>query len=163
MAKVACYLLYGLGGRTWSAGIADKLGPKVRVLPNVWCPPTYQWGDWNSIVENIKANLPDTKIVIAGHSLGANVIGYIAQAVPNRSIDLVIGYDPSIWYPVPKLPKTVRKAICFHGMNWLNPIGHALYSGSQNLVTYNTWDLHTNIDDDNDLHAIAVKEIKTLL
>lgn len=158
-----CYLLYGLGGRAWSAGIADNLGPKLRVLPGVFCPRTYNWNDWESIVAFIKRRGGDNKLAVMGHSLGANVIGYIARALPDRKIDLVVGYDPSIWYPCPELPQNVQKAICFHGVNWLNPIGHALYRGSKNLITYNTWDEHTAIDDDNGLHGIAVKAVRELL
>jgi len=157
------YLLYGLGGRMWSAGIADNLGPKIRKLKGVFCPPTYNWSDWEKIVAAVKRRGGDNKLGFAGHSLGGNVIGNIAQALPDRKIDLVVGYDPSIWYPCPELPQNVQKAICFHGVNWLNPIGHALYTGSRNLVTYNTWDEHTAIDDDNGLHGIAVNEIKRLL
>lgn len=157
------YLMYGLGGRMWSAGIADKLGPKLRVFPGVFCPPTYHWNDWGKIVSFINRRGGDNKLAIMGNSLGANVIGYIARALPNKKIDLVVGYDPSIWYPVPILPQNVQKAICFHGVNWLNPIGHALYSGSKNLITYNTWDEHTAVDDDNGLHGIAVKAVKELL
>jgi hypothetical protein len=160
------YLMYRLGGRAWSAGIADNLGPKLRVLPGVFCPPTYNWSDWQKIVDFINRRGGENKIAIAGHSLGANVIPEIAAAIYPRKVSLVVGYDPSIWYPCPALPSNVERAICFHGVNWLNPIGHALYrneSTNTTIETVNTWTLHASIDDDNGLHGIAVRAVKELL
>jgi len=167
MARVAAILMYGLGGRAWSAGIADKLGPKLRVLPNVFCPPTYHWTDWPKIVDAIHGQPSGMKIVVAGHSMGANEIPNVAAAIAPLVLDLAIGYDPTIWFPCAALTPNVRKAICFHSVNWLNPIGHAIFSAVDPrrtmLTTYDTPDLHTDIDDDDGLHGIVVSAIKTLL
>ena len=103
----------------------------------------------------------DSKFVVAGHSLGANVIGWIASGIAPRKLSLAVGYDPSIWYPVAPIPANVEKTILFHGVNWLNPIGHALYTGN-NIIEYDTNDLHTDIDDDNGLHGITVNAVKAL-
>ncbi len=164
-AKVAAFIGYGLGGRTWSAGMEDLLARKLRAL-GVYTPPTYQWTDWQLQARNIRAQLAGTKIVIAGHSMDANELPNIAAAA-GRPIDLLAGYDPTIWYPCPLIPANIKLALCFHGVNWLNPIGHARYGVADarktKLVTYNTADLHTDIDDDNGLHGITVNAVRALL
>jgi len=164
-AKVAAFIGYGLGGRAWSAGMEDLLAKKLRAL-GCDCPPTYQWTDWQRQARDIRAQSAATKIVIAGHSMDANELPNIAAAAV-RPIDLLAGYDPTIWYPCSLIPANVKRALCFHGVNWLNPIGHARYGVADarktKLVTYNTTDLHENIDDDNGLHGIVINAVRTLL
>jgi hypothetical protein len=38
-ARIAAFIGYGLGGRTWSAGMEDLLAKKLRAL-GCDCPPT---------------------------------------------------------------------------------------------------------------------------
>jgi len=165
MAKVAAFVGYGLGGRAWSAGMEDLLAKKLRAL-GVYCPDTYQWTDWQQQARDIRQQQLSTKIVITGHSMDANELPNIAAAA-GRMIDLLVGYDPTIWYACPLIPSNVKQAILFHGVNWLNPIGHARYgvvdASKTKLVTYNTSDLHTDIDDDNGLHGITIAAVKALL
>lgn len=166
MMKAACFLGYGLGRRAWSAGIADRLGPKLRVIPGVYCPFTFNYDDIDKVADAIDAIPASVPIALMGHSLFANNIPKIAAVVSPRTIALVVGYDPSIFATCPAIPANVKTAICFHGMNWLNPIGHALYTVADprktTLTTIKTWDTHTDIDDDDGLHGIAVAAFKKL-
>jgi hypothetical protein len=163
-ARVAAFIGYGVGGRFWSGGM-DLLAQKLRAL-GCFCPPTYRWRDWSTQARAIRAESNDTKIVIAGHSLDANLVPRIAAAA-GRSIDLLVGYDPTLWYPCPRIPKNVKAAICFHGVNWLNPLGHARYAvadpAATKLTIYNTSKLHHRIDDDNNLHRITVNTVRELM
>ncbi len=165
MAKVAAFVGYGIGGRFWSAGMEGRLAAGIRAL-GCYCPPTYRWIDWQAQIRDIRAQPAGTRIVIAGHSLDANLAPSIAMAA-GRPIDLVAGYDPTIWWPCPPIPTNVKQAICFHGVNWLNPIGHARYTladpAKTRLATYKTADLHHKIDDNDELHGITINAVKALL
>ena len=88
--KKYVYIMYGLGGRLFSAGMEDVLGANLRTLPNIVCPPTRQYYQWESIVDEIKNQPKNSKTIVIGHSLGAAKATLISDHVP---VDLVVLYD----------------------------------------------------------------------
>lgn len=89
MRVVRCYCMYGLGGPIWSGGIEYVLAANLRKIPGVICPPTYRYGDWRLIVEDIKRTPNDIHVVI-GHSMGAASATYVTDYV---KVDLLVLYD----------------------------------------------------------------------
>lgn len=161
------YVLYGLGGRTWSSGM-ESLEVKFRKAGFDTGKKVWQWGDWKAIVEDIKKIGPNVPVIIAGHSMGANAASWIAASLPNRNIKYIFGYDPTIWSPVTAFNSNVENAYCFHGINWLNPVGHALYSKLDNnkkttIKTISTSIIHSLIDDNTKFHDLVVSETKRVL
>ena len=107
MAKaVRVYVMYGLGGRWWSAGMEDVLAVNLRKIKGVICPPTFQYGHWQIIVEAIK-NSPNDIHVVAAHSLGAVRATQITDYV---KVDLLVLYDLAGGAPS-KLGKNTGKCI----------------------------------------------------
>lgn len=165
MAKpVRAYVMYGLGGAIFSSGM-NVLASQLRKIGAV-VPDVYRWTQWRDIVSDIEKTPADAKIIIAGHSMGANAATWIAEAT-RRQISLIAAYDPTIWAEVTPLGRNVAKAINFHGVSWFSLVGHAQLSVSAGfkgeLKTFNTSDRHEIIDDDNGLHAITVAEVKKLI
>lgn len=168
MAAVKIYVMYGLGGRTWSSGMEDNLAKKLRALgPHVEVPPTYSWAAYDAITNDINGKVPlGTKVVIIGHSMGGNSATWIASGV-KRSVDLLVAYDPTIWSSVYQIKSNVKKAIGIHGNDFWSFVGKAYLSlapGSKTqLTTIETNDPHVYIDDDNALHAKTIAAVKELL
>lgn len=84
------YLMYGLGGSIWSGGMETVLGAGIRAIPNVICPPTRQYYEWEEIVDEIKRQPKGSKTVVIGHSMGAASATYVTDYV---YVDLVVLYD----------------------------------------------------------------------
>lgn len=88
------------------------------------------------------------KRVILGYSNGGSELTYVCQM--GFPVDLALALDPTIWLSMVPLGKNVRRAICFHDTNPLNPVGHAYlkkgpdFNGT--LITIDTSDLHLNVD-----------------
>lgn len=84
------YIMYGLGGRLFSSGMEDVLASNIRRLPNIVCPPTRQYYQWESIVDEIKAQPKNSRSIVIGHSMGAASATYVSDRVP---VDLLVLYD----------------------------------------------------------------------
>lgn len=154
------WIMYGAGGRAYSAGMEDKLAARVRTISGTMCPPTRPYEKWKEIVEGIRAHLDDKHIII-GHSLGAAACTWIAnQGYP---IDLLVGYDPTMWSRK-TVPATVKRVIEFHGHSWVNPFGlNLLKSGYKgHFEFHSSGDAHIAFDDDLKLHAITLGAIVPL-
>jgi len=172
MPAVRVYPLYGFLGAPfpWGFGFStgiDVLGEKLKKL-GVAVRATKGWTEWTQHVDDIKAQPAKTRIVLIGHSMGANATTWIAQALPAREIALIGAFDCEYKSapPVP-LGANVKKAVCFYGTNWWNPIGHgqlkagAGFTGAlQNIPTNLT---HADIDDDAGMHGVIVAAVKSLL
>lgn len=89
--EIYVYILYGLGGRLFSAGMEDVLGATIRsVVPNVICPPARSFMSWEGVIDDIKKQPEKSRTVVVGHSLGASTATYIGSAV---DVDLLVLYD----------------------------------------------------------------------
>lgn len=156
-------------GFGYSTGI-DTLGTK---LASIGClvAKTMGWTEWKKVSAVASNNI--RPIVLVGHSMGANACTWIAEAMPNVIVDLLIAFDPEPGIgtlgtmPCSPLGANVRKAVLFHGTNYWNPVGHGyLTKGDKfrgELQEYNSSDLHAAIDDDTELHKICLDAVRKLL
>lgn len=169
MPKLKIYIMYGLGGRMWSAGMEDNLAKKLRALSkDIDVPPTYGWGSYDAITADINGKVAlGTKVAVIGHSMGGNAATWIANSA-RRAINLLVAYDPTVWSSVQPIPSRVKTAIGIHGNDFWSFVGKAyLAKASGNtttkLTTIETSDPHVAIDDDNALHAKTIAAVKELL
>ncbi len=171
--QIRFYVMYGLiggplpYGLNYSAGL-DVLAEGIRALgQNVSVLPAFGWSEWKKIVSDIRKQLESTRIVICGHSMGANQTAAVAAALGDSAVDLVAAFDPTIWYPVRDLGANVKRAICFHSTNVFSPFGHGkLKPGADfhgRLETFDTNDRHENVDDNLRLHAITIDAVRELI
>lgn len=168
---IRCYLMKGLlgfpppWGFDYSAGL-DVLAKKLAAVTDVSVARMFGWTEWRTIVSAIQPRPANEGQVIIGHSMGANSAPSVAASF-KRSVALVVGFDPTIWSYTPYVPVNVHKAICFHGTNWTNIVGHQLYEvvdpKKTKLEKYDTATLHQNIDDENFFHEIVVDAVKAAL
>ena len=172
-SRLCFYAMYGLiggplpYGLNYSGGL-DVLAESIRALgSNVSVPPTFDWSKWRKIVSDIRKQPDDTRIVICGHSMGANQAAAVAAALDNRPVDLIAAFDPTMWYPVHDLGANVKRAICFHSTNVFSPFGHGkLRAGADfqgRLETIDSDDRHENIDDNLSLHRITIDAVQELM
>jgi hypothetical protein len=86
--------------------------------------------------------------------------------VGERRIDLIVAFDPTVWYPTEALGANVKRAISFRGTNILSPVGHGtLRAGSGfagKLERFDVPDRHEIIDDNEDLHATVIEVVSAL-
>lgn len=173
MAKIRCYSMYGLIGGPFPYGLyysrgLDVLAEKIRALdPNIEMLPSFGFGEWKSIVADIKKQPNDTRIVIFGHSMGANQAAAAAATLSDRRVDLIAAFDPTIWYPVENLGANVSRALWFRGTNIFSPFGHGrLKAGADFKGKLERFDIgarHEDIDDSEKLHAIVLGAIRELI
>jgi alpha-beta hydrolase superfamily lysophospholipase len=151
----------------YSRGL-DVLAEKLRKLdPDVAVPPSFGFSEWRTIVGDIKKQSGETRIVIFGHSMGANQALTAAAALGKHTVDLVAAFDPTIWYPVEALGANVARALWFRGTNIFSPFGHGrLKAGAGfkgKLERFDVSNRHENIDDNERLHAIVLDAVRALL
>lgn len=172
MAKVRCYGMYGLIGGPFPYGLyysggMDTLAKKIRALgANFEVPPTFGFGQWRAIARDIRAQPDETRIAIYGHSMGAN-LAPAAAARAKRRVDLVVAFDPTVWYPVAEIGANVARAISFHGTSFVSLVGHGeLKAGAGfkgRIEKFKTADRHEVIDDNEKLHAIVLDAVRALV
>lgn len=157
------FIMYGAGGRTYSAGMEDKLAKQLRSLPGVVVPPTIVYERWKTLIKPIDNPPLSDKVVVIGHSMGATACTWVANAV-SRPIDLIVAYDPTLWSRQ-TVPAHVKWVIEYHGHTWVNPFGVSLlksrYAGHFETHTFGS-EAHIAVDDDMRLHAITVAAIQGL-
>jgi pimeloyl-ACP methyl ester carboxylesterase len=173
MAKARCYAMYGLIGGPFPYGLyysrgLDVLAEKLRKLdPNVEVPPSFGFSQWRAIVADIGKQPNETRVVIFGHSMGANQALAAAVALGKRRVDLIAAFDPTMWYPVEALGANVARALWFRGTSILSPFGHGrLKAGAGfngKLERFDVSDRHETIDDNEKLHAIVLDAVRALL
>ena len=172
MALTKCYAMYGLIGGPfpygfyYSAGL-DALGKKLKKIgPGVQVLPTFGFSEWRKIAEDIKLQAKDTRIVIYGHSMGANLCLAAAAAVKERRIDLIAAFDPTFWYPRKQVGGNVQHLIWFRGTSLFSIAGHGnIKANSKFAGRFERHDVrqrHEKIDDNSDLHAIVISAVEKL-
>jgi pimeloyl-ACP methyl ester carboxylesterase len=171
MAIVRCYGMYGLIGGPFPYGLnysggLDVLANKIRALgENFEVPPTFGFGQWRKIADDIRRQPDTTRVVIYGHSMGANLATSAARRAKRR-VDLLVAFDPTVWYPIAELGANVARAVSFQGTSFLSVVGHgALRAGSGfegKLEKLNVADRHELIDDNEELHAFVLDAVRAL-
>ncbi|SRR5579885_737166 len=172
MEEIRVYGMYGLLGGPfpygfyYSAGL-DVLGKKIRALgPHIEVLPTFGFSEWKKIVDDAKRKPQETRIVIYGHSMGANLAAAAAKALAPRPVDLLVAFDPTVWYPVETLGANIRRAIWAHGTNVFSPFGHGRVSPGAGFrgefKRIDVGDRHELIDDNEKLHAIVLEAVRAL-
>jgi hypothetical protein len=173
MTKIRGYAMYGLIGGPFPYGLyysggMDVLAGKIRALgANVEMLPTFGFSEWKKIANDIQKQPSETKIVIYGHSMGANQITAAANALGSRRVDLIAAFDPTIWYPTNDVGANVQRAIWFHGNSFFSPVGHGrLKAGAGfkgKIEKYDIGERHEIIDDNEQTHAIVLDAVRALL
>lgn len=155
------YIIYGLGNGIWSGGMESVLGAGVRTLPNVICPPAYNYYDWEDVVDAIKKQPEGSKTVVVGHSLGAAKGTRITDYC---RVDLLVLYDLA-GAPPSKLGKNTGRCIdIYDTIPDLVPEWRVqAVAGHENKIErwYSRYG-HTGQDDSVDLMRKVVAEIKKL-
>lgn len=172
MAVTKCYAMYGLIGGPfpygfyYSAGLdalgkkLEKIGPRIQVLP------TFGFSEWRKIAKDIQRQSQDTRIVIYGHSMGANHCMAVASVVKGRRIDLIAAFDPTLWYPRKRVGANVQHLIWFRGKSLFSIAGHGNIKANSRFVgrfdRYDVRQKHEKIDDNPELHEIVISTVKKL-
>lgn len=151
----------GMGGKLTSAGV-DKMArdaaarwPKEYI--RIW-----DWDDCRYAQGRIMMHPQDDCVCLVGYSMGANAVTWIPEWYERR-YDLIVGLDPTVWSWIAPFQGYVQKAICYHDLNPVNMVGHAIYSFAPvvkperlklkslvkpkgTLETEDIWDLHLSVD-----------------
>lgn len=154
-------LMYGLGDASTSAGM-DVLAAALRALsPRLIVAPTVSWTARDELAKRIRLRNARRNMLF-GNSMGANAIPMVTNGCPGISFDLIGGYDPTIWWTCPAFGGNVAHGINYHGVNWINPIGHALYTPAfaGQIEVVNTSTIHQNVDDDLALHRHTLDVVR---
>lgn len=161
-ASIYVFLMYGLGDEWTSAGM-DVLAASIKARgPRFVVAPTVSWTNRAAVVDKIGKLPKGSLVMLFGNSMGANAIPMVTNAVGDRvRIILVGGYDPTIWWSCPAFGTNVERGILYHGINWLNPIGHARYTEAYpgQIEVVKTSTLHGSVDDDLRLHRHTLDAI----
>lgn len=173
MSSVRCYALYGLLGGPFPFGIyysagLDALSKRLSTISSeVEILPSFGWTEWRHIVRDIGNQSEKTRIVMYGHSMGANQLPLIASRAWPRKIDLIAAFDPTIWYPIPSVRENVKNLIWFRGISFLSIAGHGRMKVSKPFTgKFTRIDLgqrHEKIDDNKKAHDLIVTEVCKLL
>jgi hypothetical protein len=164
-APVQLDILEGLGDDTTSPGclvIAAEARKISGVTAVVW-----KWYQWEQVIAARKKLPADRLWAVVGYSNGASEAEQVAA--PGITVDLLVALDPTIWLATAPLHGNVKRAICFHNVNWASsfpPVGHASLTTSPDfkgtLQTIDTWDLHINVDTDPVIQATVVAAVRQL-
>jgi alpha-beta hydrolase superfamily lysophospholipase len=154
-------------GLYYSAGL-DVLANKLRGIgQQVVVSPTLDWSQWRKIVRDIKQHPVETRIVIYGHSMGANKLTAVSNALGTRRVDIVVAFDPTIWYPIPRVGPNVKHVIWFRGKNLFSVAGHGQLKLSSDFngkfEKFDTRDRHDKIDDSKEFHKTVIHAVTSLL
>lgn len=109
------------------------------------------------------------KLVLFGHSLGADEVTRIANNLGNISVEVAACFDPTSWtWPIGPVPVTPNVKQCFDFYQGYLPGGGVLKlaKGNTKTILQNTnhpQDSHISIDDDPRLHQIVVDAVKAAL
>jgi hypothetical protein len=155
--------LWGVDGYLDSTGM-EQLATEIKTIPGTDVE-TYSWSSYQTVLNAI-SNLPvDTKIVLVGYSGGGSRATYVANGVYPRTINLIIGYDPSPTWQMQPMKNNVVKAITYYNTRPLMlGLGGGKYSGSSKteFVVDTIAQQHLALQFNSSLHAITLEEIKKL-
>lgn len=158
-------ILEGLGDDATSPG-CQVIAAEARKIPGVTAV-VWKWYQWELLIAARKKLPADRLWAIVGYSNGASEVTQVAA--DGLTVDLLVALDPTIWLACAPLHNNVKRAICFHNVNPLSsfpPVGHASLTAAMDfkglLQTFNTWDLHINVDTDPVIQAAVIAAVKQL-
>jgi pimeloyl-ACP methyl ester carboxylesterase len=105
--------------------------------------------------------------ILLGHSMGADAALKVATALDVKGVPvpLVVCFDPTsfkLLFGPPPVPKNVSRAICFYQK--ITPLGRGILKPSVGfkgtLVQERRDSIHSRIDDDPQLHARVLTEVR---
>jgi hypothetical protein len=160
-------MLYGQGGLGFSFGFRATLGSELSRLGHdvsYWYANTP--GD---VIAAIRKLPTKEKLGLIGYSNGANGVTWAAggwgSGTPNlnwRTIDLMVGYDPTVWAPLTPIGTNVKRAICYHQTGLLWPtsfFGRAQWTGHNVEVVPISMD-HLYVQLSPRLHAYTIRAVQ---
>jgi hypothetical protein len=99
--------------------------------------------------------------VLVGYSVGAGAATWIAAGMPQRRVELVTAYDPSVWQTFPAVGPNVARALLYH--NRCAPIwGRGVILGPQ-VETTEVCSLHLAVASNQSLHARTIAAVRRVL
>lgn len=160
---VRVYAIRGFAGVVFSRGM-NKLCDELGGLPQVACTVEDFYSE--SEIER-KASIDadaGQKVILVGHSWGANAALQIAATIP-ASVPLVVTIDPN-WFPEPPpVPNNVEVVLNYY--QDFDMLGRAvLIAGPEyrgKLIQIIRHEAHVMIDDDPEIHADVISQIKDIL
>ncbi len=170
------FLIYGLVGGPFPYGWGyslglDRLRDDLRAagvgasthVEGVLIPYTNVLFLTSKVREAAKAG---NKIVLAGHSMGADAAAMIAYRLEKENIpvELLVGLDPTK-FGCPYIPANVKRALCFFQKRELLGRGnfHAASGFRGELSNERVEVGHKEMDDSREIRARIVAEVRKLL
>ena len=156
-----------LGGVVGRDGYLDSrwmlvLAARIAQIPHT-VVESYTWADWVSAANSIWA-LPseNTKVVVVGYSGGGSRATWLANSILNKTIDLIVTYDPSPGWQMLNLPPNVNMAITFQNQTpHFFGLGGGVLTGP-NVDRFLIAEEHLAVQFDERLHQITLQAIKKL-
>ena len=105
-----------------------ELVAELRMMPDVEVR-TYLHQSWPSLVQDIDRQLPGTRTVVVGYSLGANSSVFVANKA--KYVDLIVALQPSMFSWNPSVTGNVGRMVEIYNPNPLMTFGGM---GSNKLV-----------------------------
>jgi pimeloyl-ACP methyl ester carboxylesterase len=154
------FVFYGQGGIVTSPGML-ALANQVKALDRQNVVTTHNWDDYGSAVAIIRKLPHDVPVVLIGYSLGAGVTTYISNSLPNRRIDLIVAYDPSIWQPQQRAGPNVKRLLLYRN-GGLDLWGHARIPGAM-VETTEVVMFHLAVQFSERLHSMTLAAIRKVM
>jgi predicted alpha/beta-fold hydrolase len=143
----------------------DALAGKLDDIDALWDSPQ-SFHDWRVAVKHIDKLNGSQRVVLMGHSLGANSCSLIASET-KRDIDLIVSFDAGGWFTSKRsIGANVKHLINIHSTNWSNWLGHGKLKPNRKfkgkLQEYKTKASHVAVDNRPELHEIALAAVRGL-
>lgn len=160
------FILYGQGGMLTGGGmrvLASKI-QKTWLSCDELKITRHFWKEYENLYNEINKVYSSVPIVMIGYSMGANALTSISQIL-TRPVDLMIGYDPTVWSPIYDVDPLVKRFV--HYKN----IGPSIFGRSDvkvmdpkktELRVVKRWSNHFLMCWDPYLHEDTINEIRKL-
>lgn len=160
---VHAYTIYGAGPHL--PGM-ERLASELRRVPGVAAPPTYDWTARAKIISAIKEAPTSDKLVLIGHSCGANDVTIICNDVAPREVALAVCFNLTFFYSILPFGVNVASMMEFYGWNFFDAFGQPMATfdpsfAGKKLIQYSA-DSHTTVEDDQKLHDLVINAVKGL-
>jgi hypothetical protein len=175
--RVRAFLIYGLVGGPFPYGVGYSLGLDVlrdklnaigiqttTHVDGVLLPLTNVRSLTAHAAEAVRAG---QRLVLLGHSLGADAAVRVASRLARREIkvDLLVGLDPTR-FTCPSVPSNVRRALCFYQSEFGDYLGRGRFSPAKEFsgecVNERVPYRHKKMDDAPELHERVLAEARKL-
>jgi hypothetical protein len=158
--QVRVFVMYGQGSVLTSPGM-NVLTNQLKGVDKRLVVTLHNWDDYGDIVRAIRKLPANVPVIVIGYSLGANATTWVSNYVPNRPIELIVAYDPSILTKVSPAGKNVKRALLYHN-NSFDPWGHARIPGPK-VETTETYMPHLAVSLSQSLHNRTIDAVKRVL